>query len=90
MQGKEEILPEAWVRFCSVKRRVRGCPLAKNELLDIFYNGLTDESKTILDSCAGGVFRQRTPNEAEELISKISKNYDDWNIPGLPYRWLKA
>jgi hypothetical protein len=30
-------------------------PLPKNELLDIFYNGPTDESKTYLDSCAGCV-----------------------------------
>jgi hypothetical protein len=40
--------------------------LPKNELLDIFYNRLTVESKTYLDSCAGCVFRKRTPAEAEE------------------------
>ena len=81
VQEKGEILPGAWVRFCSLRRGVMKCPLAKNELLDIFYNGLTNESKTYLDSCAGCVFRQRTPAEAEKLISKINKNYDDWNIP---------
>jgi hypothetical protein len=42
-------------------------PLPENELLDIFYNGLTDKSKTYLDSCAGCVFRKRTPAEAEDL-----------------------
>src|SRR3954468_4493911 len=81
VQEKGEILPVAWARFCSFIRRVITCPLAKNELLDIFYNGLTDESRTYLDSCAGCIFRQRTPVEAEELLAKISKNYDDWNIP---------
>jgi hypothetical protein len=55
-------------------------PLPKNELLDIFYNGLTVESKTYLDSCAGCVFRKRTPAEAEELMAKISQNYDDWTM----------
>jgi hypothetical protein len=45
-------------------------PLPKNELLDIFYNVLTDESKSYLDSCAGCVFRERTPAEAEELMAK--------------------
>jgi hypothetical protein len=54
--------------------------LPKNELLDIFYNGLTIESKTYLDSCAGGVFRKRTPAEVEELMAKISQNYDDWTM----------
>jgi hypothetical protein len=54
--------------------------LPKNELLDIFYNGLTIESETYLDSCAGGVFRKKTLVEAEELMAKISRNYNDWTI----------
>ncbi len=33
-------------------------PLEKNEILDIFYNGLTDASKDHLDSCARSVFRE--------------------------------
>jgi hypothetical protein len=81
VQEKEEILHVAWAWFCSLIRGVMNCPFAKNELLDIFYNGLTDESRTYMDSCAGCVFRQRTPTEAEELMAKISKNYDDWHIP---------
>ena len=45
-----------------------------------FYNGLTVESRTYLDSCAGCVFRKRTLAEAEKLLAKISQNHDDWNI----------
>ena len=67
--------------FCSLVRAKPGHQLAKNELLDIFYNGLTVESRTYLDSCAGCVFRKRTPDEAEELMAKISQNHDDWTIP---------
>jgi hypothetical protein len=33
-----------------------------------------------LDSCAGYVFRQITPAEAEELMVKISQNHDDWTL----------
>jgi hypothetical protein len=55
-------------------------PLPKNELLDIFYNGLTNESKTYLDSCVGCVFRERTLAKAEELMAKISRNHDDWTL----------
>jgi hypothetical protein len=33
-----------------------------------------------LDSCAGCVFRERTPAEAEELMVKISRNHDDWTM----------
>jgi hypothetical protein len=54
--------------------------LPKNELLDIFYNRLTIESKTYLDSCAGCVFRKRTPAKAKELMAKISRNYADWTM----------
>jgi hypothetical protein len=79
-QGKGEKLLESWARFCSSIRARPGQPLAKNELLDIFYNGLTVEYRTYLDSCAGCVFRKRTPAEAKELMAKIRKNYDDWNI----------
>src|SRR4051812_23517622 len=42
------------------------------------HPGLTDESRTYLDSCADCVFRKRTPIEPEKLMAKISKNYDDW------------
>jgi hypothetical protein len=35
---------------------------------------------TYLDSCAGYVFRKRTPAEAEELMVKIIQNYDDWTM----------
>jgi hypothetical protein len=79
-QVKGEKLPESWGRFCCLIRVLPREPLPKNELLDIFYNGLTVESKTYLDSCAGSVFRKRAPTEAEELMAKISWNYDDWTM----------
>jgi hypothetical protein len=54
--------------------------IGRIKLLDIFYNGLTDESKSYLDSCAGCVFRERTPTDADELMAKISQNHDDWTL----------
>ncbi|KAK1631779.1 hypothetical protein QYE76_006094 [Lolium multiflorum] len=80
-QGDEEKLPEAWARFCSLIRARPGHDLEKNDLLDIFYSGLTIESRAYLDSCAGCVFRKRTPDEAEELLAKIGRNHDDWATP---------
>jgi hypothetical protein len=79
-QVEGDKLPESWARFCSLIRARPGLPLAKNELPNIFYNGQTVESRTYLDSCAGCVFRKRNPAEAEELMAKISQNYDDWTI----------
>ena len=46
-------------------------PLKKNEILGIFYNGLTDASRDYLDSCVGSVFRERTPDEAEILLNNM-------------------
>src|ERR1044071_2579155 len=63
-------------------RPVHGVP--KNELLDIFYAGLTNESRSYLDSCAGCVFKERTSDEAEELMGKIAKNHEDWFVPEPP------
>ena len=76
-QGEKEILPESWARFCALIHAQARCLLPKNELLEIYYNGLTKESRTYLDSCADCVFRNRTPKEPEELMAKISKNYDE-------------
>ena len=59
-------------------------PLKKNEILDIFYNGLTDASRDFLDSCSGCVFRERTIGQAEELLNNILKNYDDWTLSRPP------
>ena len=59
-------------------------PLKKNEILDIFYNGLIDASRDFLDSCVGCVFREQTVRQAEELLNKILKNYHDWTLPEPP------
>src|SRR3954462_2498019 len=77
-QEEEEKLPESWKRFYSLIHAYPGYPLPQNELLDIYYNGLTNDSRTYLDSFVDCVFRKRTPTDAEELMNKISKNYDDW------------
>jgi hypothetical protein len=81
---QDEHLPKAWGRYCTLLKARPGHGVLKNELIDIFHNGLTDESRSYLDSCAGCVFRERTPNEAEELMGKIAKNHDDWSVPELP------
>ncbi|KAK1668782.1 hypothetical protein QYE76_056941 [Lolium multiflorum] len=34
-----------------------------------------------LEACRYAALRKRTPDEAEELLAKISKNHDDWSTP---------
>ena len=55
--------------------------LKKNEILDIFYNGLTDASRDHLDSCAGCVFRERTIDQAELLFNNMLTNENNLTLP---------
>ncbi len=57
-QVEEESLPQAWRMLVQLLNALPDHPLEKNEILDIFYNGLTDASKDHLDSCARSVFRE--------------------------------
>jgi hypothetical protein len=45
VQSKEESLPQAWGRLLQLLTALPDHPLEKNEILDIFYNGLTDASR---------------------------------------------
>ena len=81
MQIKEESLPQAWGRLIKLLNALPDHPLKKPEILDIFYNGLTDASRDYLDSCAGFVVRERTPDEAEILLNNMLTNENNWAPP---------
>ncbi|KAI4991107.1 hypothetical protein ZWY2020_039478 [Hordeum vulgare] len=83
-QIEEESLPQAWGRLVQLLNALPDHPLEKNEILDIFYNGLTDASKDHLDSCDGCVFRERTVEQAEILLNNILCNENVWTIPEPP------
>ena len=81
VQVEEESLPQAWGRHIQLLNSLPDHPLKKNEIPDIFYNGLTDASKDHLDSCAGCVFREITVEQAELLLNNILSNDNDWTLP---------
>ncbi|KAI4967598.1 hypothetical protein ZWY2020_020560 [Hordeum vulgare] len=83
-QAEEESLPQAWGRLIQLLNALPDHPLEKNEILDMFYNGLTDASKNHLDSCAGCVFRERTVEQAEIQLNNILCNENAWTIPEPP------
>ena len=74
VQIEEESLPQAWGRLLQLLNTLPDHPLKKNEILDIFYNGLTDASRGHLDSCAGCVFREITVNQAKLLLTNMLSN----------------
>ena len=81
VQIKEESLPQAWGRLLRLLNALPDHPLKKNEILDIFYNGLIDASKDYLDSCVGCVFRERTVDQAELLLNNMLTNENNWTLP---------
>ena len=81
VQIEEESLQQAWGRRLQLLNALPDHPLKKNEILDIFYNGLTDASKAHLDSCAGCVFRERTVDQAELLLNNMLTNENNWTLP---------
>ena len=81
VQIKEESLPQAWGRLLQLLNALPDHPLKKNEILDIFYNGLTDASRDHLDSCAGCVFRERTVDQAKLLLNNMLTNENNWTLP---------
>ena len=81
VQIEEESLRQAWGRLLRLLNALPDHPLKKNEILDIFYNGLTDASRDHLYSCVGSVFRERTPDEAEILLNNMLTNENDWTPP---------
>ena len=84
MQIEEESLPQAWGRLLQLLNALPDHPLKKNEILDFFYNGLTDASRDHLDSRASCVFRQRTVEQAKLLLNNILSNDNDWTLPEPP------
>src|SRR6187399_965722 len=52
-----------------------------HDILDVFYNGLTDASRDHLDSCVGCVFRERTVEQAELLLNNMLANENNWTLP---------
>ena len=74
VQIEEESIPQAWGRLLKLLNALPDHPLKKPEILYIFYNGLTDASRDYLDSCAGSLFRERTPDEAEILLNNMLTN----------------
>src|SRR3954463_2446670 len=80
VQIEEESLPQAWGRLLKLLNALPDHPIKKNVILDIFYNGLTDASRNYLDSCAGSVFRERTPDEAEILLNNMLTNENNWTL----------
>ena len=69
MQIEKKSLPQAWGRLLQLLNALPDHPLEKNEILDIFYNGINDASRDYLDSCAG-CFQGKNYHSSRRIINE--------------------
>src|SRR3954462_8167937 len=75
-----ESIAQAWGRL---KCLMFKCPiheLPKNIILTNFYARLSCQDKEMLDASSSGVFQTRSIEEKWDLIERIQKNTEDWEI----------
>ncbi|CAA7409594.1 unnamed protein product [Spirodela intermedia] len=72
-----ETLHETWETF---KDLLRKCPqhvIPKWQLNRIFYDGLLEQHRNMIDSICGGAFMEKTPDEIYSLYENLSENSRD-------------
>ena len=73
-----EPLYEAWERF---KDLIRRCPQHSYQdwfQIQLFYNGLNGQTRTIVDAAAGGTLLSKTADEAQQLLEEMARNNFQW------------
>ncbi|XP_061372301.1 uncharacterized protein LOC133314798 [Gastrolobium bilobum] len=77
-QKESESLYEAWERF---KGLLRKCPehgIEAWEKARIFFQGITPNTRTLVNAAAGGSLKTKTPEEALELLESLaSQEFDN-------------
>ncbi|KAJ8774906.1 hypothetical protein K2173_019910 [Erythroxylum novogranatense] len=73
-----EPLHEAWKRY---KDLLRKCPHHGYQewvQVEMFYNGLNGQTRTIVDAAAGGILMRKTSQEACALLEDMASNSYQW------------
>ena len=73
-----ELLYEAWECF---KDLLRHCPHHGYQewfQIQLFYNGLNGQTRTIMDAAASGTLLSKTIEEAHRLLEEMSANNCQW------------
>ena len=77
-QYESESLYDAWERF---KDLVRKCPhhgLLKWQLVESFYTGISNATRTLIDAAAGGSLMKKSEDAAYGILEELSSTNSHW------------
>ncbi|GKB11187.1 reverse transcriptase domain-containing protein [Tanacetum coccineum] len=77
-QHKNESLTDAWLRMKEMLRNCHGHNLSKDNIIKIFYHGLSEITQEVLNAVADGIFLYKTPNQAYQLLEDKVLLKLDW------------
>ncbi|GKE88281.1 reverse transcriptase domain-containing protein, partial [Tanacetum coccineum] len=77
-QHENESLTDAWIRMKELLRSCHGHNLSKGNIIKIFYHGLSEITQEVLNAAAGGIFLNKTPNQAYQLMEDKVLLKLDW------------
>ncbi|GJY13612.1 hypothetical protein Tco_0382921 [Tanacetum coccineum] len=77
-QHENESLTDAWLRMKEMLRNCQGHNLSKGNIIKIFFHGLSEITKEVLNAAAGGIFLYKTPNQAYQLLEDKVLLKLDW------------
>src|SRR3954464_12078941 len=75
-----ESIAQAWGRLKSLMLKCPNHELPKEIILTNFYARLSCQDREMLDASSSGVFQSRSMEERWDLIERIQKNTEDWEI----------
>ncbi|KAL0291970.1 UNVERIFIED_CONTAM: hypothetical protein Scaly_2611900 [Sesamum calycinum] len=73
-----ELLYEYWERFKELVASYPHHQLTESLLIQYFYEGLSRMDRRMVDAASGGALIDKTPNEAQNLISTMAENYKQY------------
>ncbi|KAJ9541560.1 hypothetical protein OSB04_028066 [Centaurea solstitialis] len=77
-QGPDNLV-KAWERYKDLFLIFPNHGIDDNEMMSIFYAGLTNDSRLRLDSSCGGIFPYKLVKEARKLLDDMEAHYLDWS-----------
>nr|XP_043628890.1 uncharacterized protein LOC122600230 [Erigeron canadensis] len=77
-QYEKENYINSWIRLKKLLKKSYGHGLDKEQIVNIFYNGLDENSQILLDAAGGGIFLYKSANDAyqvmeEKVMMRMSK-----------------